>query len=158
MFVQTGVVFLPFHVRVKNGRHYSNFEKKNLKFEIYIIFNIYFQKITVRLWFSGTELALLCIVQWYIFLFLIKLLLILLEDFLGLPRSNINSLFFVPFFVWLIMTVGFSGLADPQRPWCKNLKRLQCYVFQKYFIRQMYYRLATSFIIHWGLRLLQFIR
>ena len=31
MFVQTGVVFLPFHVRVKNGRHYSNFEKKNLK-------------------------------------------------------------------------------------------------------------------------------
>ena len=37
LFVQTGVVFLPFHVRVKNGRHYSNFEKKNLKFEIYII-------------------------------------------------------------------------------------------------------------------------
>ena len=27
IFVQTGVVFLPFHVRVKNGRHYSNFEK-----------------------------------------------------------------------------------------------------------------------------------
>ena len=49
IFVQTGVVFLPFHVRVKNGRHYSNFEKKNLKFEIYIIFSIYFQKITVRL-------------------------------------------------------------------------------------------------------------
>ena len=47
MFVQTGVVFLPFHVRVKNGRHYSNFEKKNLKFEIYIIFYIYFQKMTV---------------------------------------------------------------------------------------------------------------
>ena len=49
IFVQTGVVFLPFHVRVKNGRHYSNFEKKNLKFEIYIIFNIYFQKTTVFL-------------------------------------------------------------------------------------------------------------
>ena len=58
MFVQTGVVFLPFHVRVKNGRHYSNFEKKNLKFEIYIIFNTYFQKITVFLWFSGTGFAL----------------------------------------------------------------------------------------------------
>ena len=59
MFVQTGVVFLPFHVRVKNGRHYSNFEKKNLKFEIYIIFNIYFQKMTVFLWFPGTGFALL---------------------------------------------------------------------------------------------------
>ena len=47
MFVQTGVVFLPFHVRMKKGRHYSNFEKKNLKFEIYIIFYIYFQKMTV---------------------------------------------------------------------------------------------------------------
>ena len=58
MFVQTGVVFLPFHVRVKNGRQYSNFENKNLKFEIYIIYDIYFQKITVRLWFSGTKLAL----------------------------------------------------------------------------------------------------
>ena len=31
MFVQTGVVFLPFHVRVKNGRHYSNFEKNQEK-------------------------------------------------------------------------------------------------------------------------------
>ena len=28
IFVQTGVVFLPFHVRVKNGHQYSNFEKK----------------------------------------------------------------------------------------------------------------------------------
>ena len=36
------------------------FWKKNLKFEIYIIYNVYFQKITVRLWFSGTELALMC--------------------------------------------------------------------------------------------------
>ena len=34
-------------------------KKKNLKFEIYIIFDIYFQKITVRLWFSGTGFALL---------------------------------------------------------------------------------------------------
>ena len=59
IFVQTGVVFLPFHVRVKNGRHYSNFEKKNLKFEIYIIFYIYFQKMTVFLWFPGTEFALM---------------------------------------------------------------------------------------------------
>ena len=59
MFVQTGVVFLPFHVRVKNGRHYSNFEKKNLKFEIYIIFYIYFQKMTVFLWFPGTGFALI---------------------------------------------------------------------------------------------------
>ena len=48
-FVEAGVVFLPFYVKVKNGRQYSNFENKNLKFEIYIIFNIYFQKITVRL-------------------------------------------------------------------------------------------------------------
>ena len=40
IFVQTGVVFLPFHVRVKNGRQYFNFEKKSL-FEIYIIYNIY---------------------------------------------------------------------------------------------------------------------
>ena len=46
IFVQTGVVFLQFHVRVKNG-HYSNFEKKNLKLEIYNIYNIYFQNITV---------------------------------------------------------------------------------------------------------------
>ena len=61
MFVQTGVVFLPFHVRVKNGRHYSNFEKKNLKFEIYVICNIYFMKIGVDVWISGTELVLL----WY---------------------------------------------------------------------------------------------
>ena len=29
----------------QNGRHQSNFEKKNLKFEIYFIFRIYFQKI-----------------------------------------------------------------------------------------------------------------
>ena len=38
MFVQTGVVFLPFHVRVKNGRQYSSFEKKErfLAFIIYI--------------------------------------------------------------------------------------------------------------------------
>ena len=28
----------------QNGRHCFVFEKKNLKFEIYIIFNIYFQK------------------------------------------------------------------------------------------------------------------
>ena len=59
LFVQTGVVFLPFHVRVKNGRHYSNFEKKNLKFEIYIIYNIYFMKIGVDLRISGTELVLM---------------------------------------------------------------------------------------------------
>ena len=58
LFVQTGVVFLPFHVRVKNGRHYSNFEKKNLKFEIYIIYNTYFMKIGVDLRISGTELVL----------------------------------------------------------------------------------------------------
>ena len=40
MFVQTGVVFLPFHVRVKNGRHYSNFEKKisNLRFISFLIY------------------------------------------------------------------------------------------------------------------------
>ena len=40
IFVQTGVVFLPFHVRVKNGRHYSNFEKKisNLRFISFIIY------------------------------------------------------------------------------------------------------------------------
>ena len=31
----------------QNGRHQSNFENKNLKFEIYFIFHIYFQKITV---------------------------------------------------------------------------------------------------------------
>ena len=49
IFVEAGVVFLPFHVRVKKGRQYSNFEDKNLKFEIYIIYNIYFQKINVRL-------------------------------------------------------------------------------------------------------------
>ena len=49
IFVEAGVVFLLFHVRVKNGCQYSNFEKKNLKFEIYMIYNIYFQKITVRL-------------------------------------------------------------------------------------------------------------
>ena len=34
----------------QNGRHQSNFENKNLKFEIYFIFHIYFQKITVRHW------------------------------------------------------------------------------------------------------------
>ena len=34
----------------QNGRHCSNFEKKNLKFEIYFIFNIYFQKMTDRHW------------------------------------------------------------------------------------------------------------
>ena len=34
----------------QNGRHCSNFEKKNLKFEIYFIFDIYFQKITDRHW------------------------------------------------------------------------------------------------------------
>ena len=35
MFVQTGVVFLPFHVRVKNGRHYSNIEKKSQIWDLY---------------------------------------------------------------------------------------------------------------------------
>ena len=39
IFVQTGVVFLLFHVRVKNGRQYSNFERKNLKFETYFTFD-----------------------------------------------------------------------------------------------------------------------
>ena len=34
----------------QNGRHCSNFEKINLKFEIYFIFDIYFQKITDRNW------------------------------------------------------------------------------------------------------------
>ena len=29
----------------QNGRHQSNFENENLKFEIYFIFHIYFQKI-----------------------------------------------------------------------------------------------------------------
>ena len=33
IFVEAGVVFLPFHVRVENGLQYSNFEKKNLKSE-----------------------------------------------------------------------------------------------------------------------------
>ena len=34
----------------QNGRHCSNFENKNLKFEIYFIFDICFQKITDRHW------------------------------------------------------------------------------------------------------------
>ena len=34
----------------QNGRHCSNLEKKILKFEIYFIFDIYFQKINVRHW------------------------------------------------------------------------------------------------------------
>ena len=39
IFVEAGVVFLPFHVRVKKGRQYSNFEKKisNLRFISFII-------------------------------------------------------------------------------------------------------------------------
>ena len=39
--------------------------KKNLKLEVYNIYNIYFQKITVRLWFSGTELALFYILHFF---------------------------------------------------------------------------------------------
>ena len=43
----------------QNGRHCFVFEKQNLKFEIYIIFNIYFQKITVFDWIFIFRLALI---------------------------------------------------------------------------------------------------
>ena len=42
-----GYCIFTIEVFFQNGRHQSNFEKKNLKFEIYFIFHIYFQKITV---------------------------------------------------------------------------------------------------------------
>ena len=45
-----GYCIFTIEVFFQNGRHHSNFENKNLKFEIYFIFNIYFQKITVRHW------------------------------------------------------------------------------------------------------------
>ena len=43
-FVQTAAVFLPLKFFFQNGRHCFVFGKKILKFEIYIIFDIYFQK------------------------------------------------------------------------------------------------------------------
>ena len=67
MFVQTGVVFLPFHVRVKNGRHYSNFEKKisNLRFISFLIYifrksllGCDFQEPGLRYWTPSTDLKL----------------------------------------------------------------------------------------------------
>ena len=47
----------------QNGRHQSNFENKNLKFEIYFIFHIYFQKITDRHWSLKSGPPLLCMAQ-----------------------------------------------------------------------------------------------
>ena len=42
--VQAVVVFLPLKFFFQNGRHCFVFGTKNLKFDIYIIFKIYFQK------------------------------------------------------------------------------------------------------------------
>ena len=56
-----GCCIFTIEVFFQNGRHCSNFEKKNLKFEIYFIFDIYFQKITDRHWSlrSGPYLVLI---------------------------------------------------------------------------------------------------
>ena len=59
IFFHSGAVLLPFCARASNGRHYSNFQNKNLKFEIYIIFYIYFKKMTDRFGFAGTGRTLL---------------------------------------------------------------------------------------------------
>ena len=49
MFVQTGVVFLPFHVRASNNSHYSNFKYFFLKLGTETTDRISFMKIRVDL-------------------------------------------------------------------------------------------------------------
>ena len=49
IFVQTGVVFLPFHVRASNSSPYSNFEYLLLKLGTETTDSTYFMKIRVDL-------------------------------------------------------------------------------------------------------------